>query len=120
MEKYSKDGKKFEREYTDYGSPIFDSAYDYEESRENPVEQNNFDNGFYDPEHKYPVIEETEYDDEGYEVARWIPSMDESQTHTELIAEERNQRKITAWVIIGCLLFVIACFGLALLIVKPF
>lgn len=120
MEKYSKDGKKFEREYTDYGSPIFDSSDDYDDSREDNVESSNYYDGYYDPEHRYPVNEKTEYDDEGYEVARWIPSMDESQTHTELIAEERNQRKITAWVIISCLLFVIACFGLALLIVKPF
>lgn len=119
MERYKRDGKWFEREYDEDGILAYDSYDDYDESREDDVESSNYYDGYYDPEHKYPVIEETEYDDEGYEVARWIPSMVQPKTHAEIIADMREQRKISVWVIIGCLLFILACFGLAILIVKP-
>ena len=86
--------------YTSFGSPIYDPMNDYDESRE-------LDD------------EETEYDDEGYPVGLCIPSLQNPKTEQQSIEEEKEQRKITIWVIMGCLSIIAGCIVLALIIVKP-
>ena len=86
--------------YTSYGSPIYDPSNDLDESRE-------WDD------------EETEYDDEGYPVGLCIPSLQNPKTEQQSIEEEKEQRKITIWVIMGCLSIIAVCIVLALIIVKP-
>ena len=98
MEKYNNEGREFEVEYSKYGSPIYDSSNDFDETRD--------------------TEEEPEYDEEGYPVGRWIPSMAEQKTMEQLIKEEKEQRKTTLYVILGCLIIIASCIGLACLIVK--
>ena len=99
MEKYKNEGRESEVEYSKYGSPIYDSTHDFDETRD--------------------TEEETEYDDEGYPVGRWIPSMVEPKTMEQLIKEKKEQRKTTLYVIVGCIAIIALCFGLSILIVKP-
>ena len=96
MEKYYREGKEFEREYDEDGVLIYDSYDDYDDSRES-------DNCI------------TEYDDEGYPVAKYIDTMVDPKTPAEIEAEERLQRKVTVGVILGCLMIVAISFWLAIL-----
>ena len=96
MEKYYREGKEFEKEYDEDGVLIYDSYDDYDDSRES-------DNCT------------TEYDDEGYPVAKYIDTMVDPKTPTEIEAEERVQRKVTVCVIVGCLMIVAFSFWLAIL-----
>ena len=119
MERYKRDGKWFEREYDEEGILIYDSYDDYDQTREEEEHSCQCYDGFYDPDHRYPVINKTEYDDEGYEVAQWIPSMKPVKTQAEIETEERKDRWISVGVIVGCLLFIMACIGISYLIVNP-
>ena len=85
--------------YTSYGSPIYDPSNDLDESRE-------------------INDEETEYDDEGYPVAIDIPTLMAQKTPHEILVEDREQRKITLYVILGCLAVIASCIGLAMLIIR--
>lgn len=118
MERYKRDGSWFEREYDEDGILIYDSYDDYDKSRENDEESSSqYYDGFYDPEHRYPVINKTEYDDEGYEVAQWIPSMKPVKTKAEIEAEERKDRWVSVGVIVGCLFFILFCVWISYMIV---
>lgn len=86
--------------YTSYGSPIYDPSNDLDESREMDDE-------------------ETEYDDEGYPVAIDIPTLVAQKTPQKILLEEKEQIKITIWVIMGCLSIIAVCIVLALIVVKP-
>ena len=118
MERYRRDGKWFEREYDEDGILIYDSYDDYDPSREEEKETSSqYFDGFYDPEHRFPVIDETEYDDEGYEVAQWIPTMIKPKSPEELETEKRKQKWVSVFVIIGCLLFIILTVWISYMIV---
>lgn len=118
MERYKRDGKWFEREYDENGILIYDTYDDYDESREERKETSSqYYNGFYDPEHRYPVINKTEYDDEGYEVAQWIPTMVNPKTPEEIEAEKSEQSIVSVFVIIGCILFILFCVWISYMIV---
>ena len=117
MERYNRDGKWFEREYDEDGVLIYDSYDDYDESREDEEPSSKYYDSYYDPEHRYPVINHTEYDDEGYEVAQWIPTMKPVKTQAEIEVDERKDRWVSIGVIIGCLLFILICVWISYMIV---
>lgn len=118
MERYKKDGKWFERKYDEDGILIYDSYDDYDPSREDEDKTSSqYYDGYYDPEHRYPVINKTEYDDEGYEVSQWIPTMVKPKTPEELEKEKRKQRIVSVFVIIGSLLFILLSVWISYMIV---